>query len=187
MSTAVRFSVDEYDRMVSQGVFDDRRDCRMELIQGEIRETTPPNPPHEDVVDLLSRWSFENVPNDEVRVRIQNSIGIPELDSVPMPDVVWVREQSYRTGRPQPTDVLLLIEVSETTLRFDRGGKAELYASAGIADYWVVNLSDECIEVFRNPHNGEYREKQTFEMGQVISPLAYPAVSIKVADLFPES
>lgn len=184
MSTVFRFTVDEYDRMIEQGIFAERHDQRLELIHGEIREMTPPNPPHEDTVDLLNYWSVDHTPRDRVRVRIQNSLGIPALDSVPEPDVAWMRARSYRKRRPQPADVLLLIEVAESSLRFDRGEKADLYAAAGIKDYWIVNLVELCVELFRKPRSGEYREKSTFNIGQSVSPLAFPDISLDVGYVF---
>lgn len=184
MSTAVRFTVAEYDRMIQQGVFVDRHDQRLELFYGEIREVTPPNPPHEDTVDLLMYWSVDNAPRDQVRVRIQNSLGIPALDSVPEPDVAWMQARSYRKRRPRPADVLLLIEVAESTLHSDRGEKAELYAAAGIKDYWIVNLVDLCIEVYRKPRAGKYRDVQTYSVVQSLSPLAFPEISLDVGYVF---
>lgn len=184
MSTGIRFTVAEFDRMIEQGVFADRPDQRLELIHGEIREMTPPNPPHEDTVDLLNYWSVDNAPRDEVRVRIQNSLGIAELDSVPEPDVAWMRARSYRKRRPRPTDVLLLIEVAESSLAYDRGEKLELYAAARIKEYWIVNLPDLCIEVYRKPHGGAYRESATYQVGELISPLAFPTIALEVSYVF---
>ena len=184
MSTAMRFTVAQYDRMIETGVFADRPDQRMELIYGEIREVTPPNPPHEDAVDLLNYWSVENTRRDQVRVRIQNSLGIVELDSVTEPDVAWMKARSYRERRPEPSDVLLLIEVAESSLRYDRGVKAEIYARAGIADYWIVNLNDLCIEVYREPQEGSYRTKDTYNVGQSICTLAFPDIALDLGQLF---
>jgi Uma2 family endonuclease len=184
MSTAFRFTLAEYDRMIAQAVFDPDREVRTELIHGEIREMTPPGPTHEEVIDLLNRWSCDNTSPEQVRVRIQNSIGIPALDSAPQPDVAWVKAKSYRTGRPQPTDVLLLIEVSDSSLAYDRGEKAELYAEAGIADYWIVNLRDWCIEIYRDPHRNDYRQKQTYTLHDAVSPLVRPELALPVAQLF---
>lgn len=164
MSTSIRFTVAEFDQMIERGIFADRPDQRLELIQGEIREMTPPNPPHEDTVDLLNYWSVDNAPRDEVRVRIQNSLGIPAFDSVPEPDVAWMRVRNYRQRRPQPRDVLLLIEVAESSLAFDRGEKAGLYAAAGIKDYWIMNLVDLCIEVYREPRRGKYRACEVYHL-----------------------
>ncbi|MDA1016686.1 MAG: Uma2 family endonuclease, partial [Planctomycetota bacterium] len=149
MSAALQFTVAQYDLMIQQGVFDDRPDQRLELINGEIREVTPPNPMHCDVIDRLLMWSVDNIPRDTIRLRIQNALGIPAFDSVPLPDVAWMKERSYQRRRPTPRDVLLLIEVAESSLTNDRGEKAELYASALIKDYWIVNLIDWCVEVHR--------------------------------------
>jgi Uma2 family endonuclease len=184
MSTTLRFTVAEYDRMIEQGVFSGRGNVRTELIYGEIREMSPPGPTHEDVVDRIVRWSVENTDRDEVRVRVQNSIGIPKLDSAPEPDVAWVVEKDYSRRRPQSSDVLLLIEVADTSLEQDRTEKATLYAKAKIGDYWVVNLQDWCIEVHRDPFRGAYRQKQTYTLHQTVHPLAKPEVPLPVSLLF---
>lgn len=170
--------------MIDQGVFTERHDQQFELICGEIREVTPPNPPHEDAVDLLNYWSIDNAPRDEVRVRIQNSLGIAELDSVTEPDVAWMKARSYRKRRPRPSDVLLLIEVAESNLSYDRGEKLELYAASRIKDYWIVNLPDLCIEVHRKPHRGAYRETTTYQVGGSVSPLTFPAITLDVSYVF---
>jgi Uma2 family endonuclease len=183
MSTTVRFTVAEYDRMIEEGIFDDRPE-RLELIHGEVREMPVPDPDHEDSVDLLNDWSMERTRRDQVRVRIQNSVGIALLDSVPVPDIAWMRAKSYRKKRPRATDVLLLIKVSRTSLSFDRGEKAEMYAAAGIADYWIIQLRDQCIEVYRKPKGGKYREVKRYAIGQAIHPLAFPSVTLKVARVF---
>ena len=184
MSTAIRFTVAEYDQMIDTGVLADRRDQRLELIHGEIREVTPPNPPHEDTVDLLNYWSIDNAPRDEVRVRVQNSLDIPALDGVPEPDIAWMRSRNYRKRRPQPRVVLLRLEVAESSLASDRGEKADLYAAAGIKDYWIINLLDLCIEVHREPRRGRYPACKAYHLGQSLSPLAYPTVKLDVDYVF---
>jgi Uma2 family endonuclease len=184
MSTAIRFTVAEYDRMIEEGVFEDWRDVRLELIYGEIREKMTINPPHEDAVDLLNYWSVDNAPRDQVRVRIRQSLGIPALDSVPEPDVAWMRAGSYHRRRPEPEDVLLLIEVAESSLSDDRGEKADLYAQAGVHDYWIVNVIDLCIEVHRQPRDGKFRERKSYGIGDTISPLAFPSITLEVSRVF---
>ena len=82
MTTAMRFTVAEYDRMIEQGIFDNRGDTRVELIHREIHETSPPGASHDFVIDLLNDWSMDRAPRDQVHVRIQNSLGIPVFDSV---------------------------------------------------------------------------------------------------------
>ena len=81
--TTIRFTVEEYDRMIESGVFEQRDDVRVELLFGEIVEMNPPNPPHDYTIDLLNYWSIDVTSRDEIWVRVQNSLGIPEFDSVP--------------------------------------------------------------------------------------------------------
>lgn len=185
MSTIARFSLAEYDRMISAGVFDERRKRRVELIRGEVRDMLPMGPPHESAVDFLTRWSASVTPADKVRLRVQNSVGLPPLDSAPEPDVAWVKERKgYARSRPRSTDVLLIIEVAESSLDYDCGEKADLYAAARIQDYWVVNLIDECVHVFRDPRRGRYRSVEAFMAGQQVHPLALPKAVLSVSDLF---
>jgi Uma2 family endonuclease len=187
MSTALRFSLAEYDRMIAQGVLNGRGDLRTELIYGEIREMSPPGPTHEQVIDRLNRWSCNSTDPDEIRVRIQNSIGIPRHDSAPQPDVAWVVEKDYSRRRPQAADVLLLIEVADTSLDEDRFEKGPLYAKAKIGDYWIVNIPDWCIEVYRDPRRGAYRSQQTYTLHESIHPLARPDAVLHVSKLFGQS
>ena len=183
MSTALKLSIAEYDRWIKKGIFEQLRNRRIELIRGELRQMSPPGPSHEEAIDKLTRWSTSNTDEAVVRVRVQNSIGLPELQSAPQPDLSWVREQSYRKGRPQGEDVFLLIEVSDSSLNYDRGTKAKLYAEAGIADYWVINLRDSCIEVFRDPNDGEYQSHEIYERGHTVRPLRFPKIKLAVSKL----
>ncbi|MBM83596.1 MAG: hypothetical protein CMJ78_23810 [Planctomycetaceae bacterium] len=183
MHTTIRFTVPEYDFMINAGLFDERQE-RLELIYGEIVAMPPINPSHSDTIDILNYWSIENTPKDEVRVRIQNDIGLPELNSVPEPDIAWVAAKSYRKERPRGEDVLLIIEVAESSLRTDRTLKAKLYAEAGVQDYWIVNLNEVCIEVYRQPHDGQYQDKTIYKLGDTVHPLAFPDVSLDVAKPF---
>src|SRR5205814_6641453 len=91
----LKLTLADYEHMVNKGAFDWLRDRRIELIRGEIREMMAPNPPHSLVVANLTRWSYENVPADEVIIRVQDPVGISELDSAPQPDLVWVRRKDY--------------------------------------------------------------------------------------------
>lgn len=185
MSTALRFSTAEFDRILAEGVFDGENQRRVELIRGEVLEMSPPGPLHEDIVDLLNAWSFEVTDRSQVRIRIQNTVGLPELDSIPLPDVVWVREKSYRAGRPQSADVFLVIEVADSSLKYDRDVKSEVYAEAGIKDFWIVNLRDFCVEVYRKPTGGTYGEKRTYHVGDTVESLAIPGAILEVGRLFP--
>jgi Uma2 family endonuclease len=110
---------------------------------------------------------------------------LPALVSVPEPDITWVRYRRYAASRPKAVDVLLLIEVARSSLKFDLGEKALLYAKARIADYWVVDLPHRCVKVFRDPQRGRYRSVTAFEVGDEIQPLSFPKISLAVARLFP--
>jgi Uma2 family endonuclease len=186
MSTATRITLADYDRMIAEGKFEGGLTRpRIELIDGELRDMSPIGPLHEEAVDALNLWSVTNVPRQTVRVRIQNSVGIPELGSAPQPDVAWVAQRSNRSGRPLNNEILLIIEVSDSSLEFDRGEKANTYAAAGVQDYWVVNIPDRCVEVYRQLEAGSYRSHQTFKAPAEIHPLAFPQVALAVELLFP--
>ena len=186
MSTTARLSLTQFDRMIESGVFDEEPDRRIELIHGELREMNPIGLTHEDAVDVLVDWTMACNIHDRIRLRVQQSIGIPPRESVPQPDVVWAVKKRYTKSRPTGDDVLLVIEVAETSLAYDRGTKASLYATAGIQDYWVVNLVNQCVEVFRQPESGRYRDVATFSTGQEVRPLKFPDLALPVALLFVE-
>lgn len=187
MLVVSRFTIADYDRMIAEGKFEGGLNRpRIELIYGELRNMSPIGPPHEEIVDVLNQWSMTNVASRGVRVRIQNSIGIPALDSAPQPDIAWVKEKSYRSARPDGNDVLLIIEVADSSLKYDLGEKAKLYAAAGIAEYWVANIPDRCVEAFREPASGKYSTRDVHRGKDVVHPLAFPGVSLSVASLFGE-
>ena len=178
MSTITHLTIAEYDHMIAAGAFDPRERNRLELIYGELREMTPIGSEHEVIVDYLTEWSFSKLPKKKAWVRVQNSIGIPILDSAPEPDLTWVARRDYRRGRPTAEDVLLVIEVSESTLRFDLGKKAGMYAAAGISDDWVVDVAAHSIVVHRDPAAGRYRDVRTYREADELCPLQAPEVKL---------
>jgi Uma2 family endonuclease len=181
MSTTAKFTLREYDRMAESGALDKRR---VELVRGEIREMSPIGPEHEDVVDQLTDWSTQESVKKKVRLRVQNSIGLPGLEAAPQPDIVWVARGRYRSARPTARDVLLVIEVADSSLADDRGEKLELYALAGIAEYWIANLIDRCIEVYRDPEGPRYRNVQICRGNEEARPLALPDAALRPSALF---
>jgi Uma2 family endonuclease len=185
MSTSTRITVAQYDEMIAQGQFEPREEHHVELIEGEIIPMSPIGNDHEIALDTLAEWSIREGPIDQIRVRVQNSLGISGLNSVPQPDLTWVRRRSYARGRPEAVDVFLLIEVADTSLSKDRGSKARLYARAGIADYWVVNIVGRTVEVRRDPEEGNYQSIQIFGPGDMIPLLAFPDIAFPVEILFP--
>jgi Uma2 family endonuclease len=183
MSTVAHISCDEYERMVDAGVFDPRDRRRLEFIRGEIREMSPISPLHADMVDRVADWSFASTGRDKVRVRIQSPIRLPGVESVPEPDVVWALQRDYSRRHPGPDDVLLLIEVAESSLQYDLGEKADLYAAAGIRDYWVVDLVARRVVVHRDPADGRYRTLEAFSGEDAVRPLAFPEITLRPAAL----
>jgi len=175
-------SLAEYDRLIEENAFG--RDSRIELIHGEIREMNPIGSKHEAMVDRLCEWSIENRPRTEVVVRVQNSIWLAGLQSAPQPDLAWVVRRDYYDRRATAEDVRLLIEVADSTLDYDKGEKADLYAASGILDYWVVDLSERAIEVRRDPDDGTYRHVRTYAGQEELRPLAYPDIVLRPVELW---
>ena len=187
MSTVTHLTIAEYDRMIAAGAFEPREQNRLELIYGELRKMTPIGSEHEVVLDYLTEWSFSELPKKKVWVRVQNSIGIRALDSAPEPDLAWVARRDYRRGRPTAEDVLLVIEVSESTLRFDLGKKAGLYAAAGISDYWVVDVAAHSIIVHRDPADGRYQDVRTYRKADELRPLHVAEAKLTPSSLWQTS
>lgn len=184
MSTAVRFTANQFDKMIAGGVFEEPCETRIELILGELREMPPPGPLHEDYVDFLNEWSLDVLPRKQAKVRVQQKVGIPQLDSIPLPDIARVARRRYHDRRPNSSDVWLIIEVADTRLEYDLGEKCQLYAQAGIREYWVVSVRRKEIHVFRSPTKKGYRNSRTFSLRDTVSPLSIPAADLKLRDLF---
>lgn len=162
------FSLEEYERMVEAGIFGP--EANLELIQGEIIEMTPPGPAHEASVARLHRM-FAKLVSDDVLIWPQgNAIRLPHSKSRPQPDIALLRwrDDYYVNKRPFPEDVILLIEVSDSTLKFDRGSKLELYAEAGVPEYWVVNLVENVVEVYSDPGGGKYQLVMKYKRGETL-------------------
>ena len=173
----------EYDRMVEAGVFEP--DARIELIRGEILDMAPIGPEHEDAVRRLHLLLFEQCGRRDVVSPQGNSLGLPQSRSRPQPDIAilkW-RNDLYTGKRPSTEDVILVVEVSDSTLTFDRGAKLQLYAEAGIPEYWVVNVVGGVVEVYTNPSESGY---QTSRIARQDAALPLPGGvdgSIAVADI----
>jgi Uma2 family endonuclease len=184
MSTIARFSLEEYERMATLGAFDAVFPRRLELIRGEIIEMSPVGTMHADVIDRLMQWSITAVSQKPIRVRIQNPIRVPLDESEPQPDIVWAVEKNYSKRHPEPHELLLLIEVADSSLATDRADKLILYAEAGIADYWIVNLIDKQIEVYRQPSGKSYESTTVHRGNDAVHPLARPEAALLPSRLF---
>jgi Uma2 family endonuclease len=109
---------------------------------------------------------------------------LAELLSIPEPDVAWVKRRRYKRVRPSVDDIGLLIEVADSSLSYDRGEKASLYAEAGIVEYWIANCDDEWIEIHREPRGNAYADCFVVKRGEQISPLVAPDAWLFVSEVF---
>jgi len=169
--------------MVLKGAFDDLTQ-KIELINGEIQAMNPAGPIHDDYIQYLTTWSAKYADPDFIRCRIQSGLSFRELDSRPEPDVAWVKARRYLEGHPTSDDVMLLIEVSYSSLKSDQQDKEALYARAGIVEYWIVDIANQKIHVHRDPRDGAYVSVTVFESGQTVAPLVQPDAILVFNDLF---
>ena len=178
--TTAKWTIDEYHRLVETGLLDDKR---VELLQGIIVDMPPEGLPHafycSESVDYL-----KNLLGDRAKVREAHPITLPD-DSEPEPDIAIVRTPSrqYRDRHPYPADIFWLIEYADSTLRKDINEKKQVYAAAGIQEYWVVNLQVLELIVFRDLESGTYRYETKLATGN-ISPLSFPDLQIDIRKLF---
>jgi Uma2 family endonuclease len=184
MPTLATFTLEQYEHMVLKGAFTGPNHRRVELLRGEIVEMSPISPMHNWLVSELNEWSMQVVDLNLIRISVQGPIRIPEIESEPEPDIVWAVRKNYRETHAEPADVKLLIEVSGSSLAYDRGDKLSAYAEAGILDYWIVNFEDEQVEVYRSPQGRNYRDKLVVRGDETIAPLADETIELRVGELF---
>lgn len=173
-----RFTVDEYHRMGQAGIL--REDDRVELIDGEIVEMTPIGSPHAACVTRLSHLLIRAL-GERVIVSVQNPTSIPP-HSEPQPDLMVLRPRAdfYARAHPEPRDVLLVVEVADTSVSFDRGVKVPLYARAGITEVWLVDLTTDVVEVYRRPATGRYGVTHRRQRGERLECDAFPELILTV-------
>jgi len=159
------------------------KDDRVELIEGEIIKMPPIGSRHALCVDTLMNVVVQKLAG-RAWPRVQNPLRLSG-DSEPEPDLVLARlpRERYRNAPPEPQDVILVVEVADSSLVYDRAAKLPLYAEALIPEYWIVDLVRNRVEVHRNPGAGGYAETVLVERGARVSPLAFPDIEISVDDL----
>jgi Uma2 family endonuclease len=181
-----RISTADFHRMAQAGIFAENE--RVELINGELVDMTPIGPAHADVVDMivknLGRALARGAVGRAHLLRVQNPVRLDDYTEV-YPDVALVRQRRYNQAHPGGGDVLLVIEVSDSTLAFDRDVKMPAYAAAGIADAWIANIPQRCLEVYRDARPGErrYLSRQQVHAGAV-SVLGQPEIRLGLGELF---
>ena len=149
-------------------------EARIELLDGELYIMTPPSSDHSGEIIYLSKM-FERAYGENAFVSAQNPVFLSEHNIVE-PDVALlkIRDDFYKSAHPTPADVLLLVEVSKTTLGYDKGKKLNLYARLNIVEVWSVNLPENLVEIYRQPTGAGYTEKTTVGVGESVAPAAFP-------------
>jgi Uma2 family endonuclease len=172
------FTVEEYQRMGAAGIFGPEE--RVELIDGEIFEMSPIGPRHAGTVMNLNRLLVQGL-GDRAWVSPQNPVVIAPR-SQPQPDLQVLRQRTvhYSAAHPTEADVLLAIEVADSSVRFDRTVKQRLYARAGIVEFWLVDTNAGRIDVHRGPAGDRYADIRSAARGQTVSPQAFPDLILSV-------
>ena len=178
-----KFTVAEYYRMSEVGIL--RPEERVELIEGEIIVMPPIGPGHAGEVNRLNhRLSFPG--NDRFVVHVQNPVQLIDGSEL-QPDIALLhyRQDYYGTAHPTPADVLLVIEVADSSLEYDREVKAHLYGRAGVPETWIRNLPEGCIERFTEPGPEGYSQHTVHRRGETLTPVTLPDLELPVDELLP--
>ena len=175
------FNVDEYYEMARVGILTEAD--RVELIEGEIVELFPNGSRHQAVIDEMSRL-FVNAVGDRARVRIHGPLRLADITE-PQPDVQLLtqHEDRYVNNHPTQLDALLVVEVADTSLAYDREYKSTVYSMRGVPELWILDVNRPRLFVMREPAELGYRVVMELEAGDVISSLALPDLSFAVSDL----
>ena len=176
-----RFTVDEFARMGEAGIFTE--DDRVELIDGEILQMTPIGPAHAWIVDRLNELIMTRLAG-RVHVRVQNPVRL-DRHTEPQPDLVVARRSdAYAARHPEPGDVLLAIEVADSSLRYDRLEKAPRYARSGVPEMWLVDVEAGTVTVHTDPGPDGYASRHVRRRGDQIVSTSVPELGFPVDDIF---
>jgi Uma2 family endonuclease len=177
VSTPQRYliNVEQFEKMGAAGIFPP--EARIELIEGELLTMAPIDVPHMWAVSALTRALLASPLGERVFLFPQQPVILSDL-SEPQPDIALARGPAdrYRKVKARPADLVLLIEVSDSTLAFDRRRKGPLYARCGVMEYWIVNVNARRLEVFRDPVGGEYAHTAVLEPGTPVRLAAFPDI-----------
>ena len=165
----------EYDRLVALGVFENER---VELLEGALVTMSPIGAPHNSAVQRLTELLVLAL-HGRAWIRPQMSF-VADDYSEPEPDLTIVPRLDYENE--QPSQAFVVIEVSESSLRYDRGRKLQVYARCGVPEYWVVNIPEQCIEVYRSPQGDAFARLEKYQRGESICLEAFSDVLIAVSD-----
>lgn len=174
-----RWSVEEYHQMALSGLLDETD--HVELIEGELIDMAPIGSKHAFRVDSIAR-ALQRAAGNAFLVRVQNPILLGER-SEPQPDIAVVTDKNYAEAHPGAEDVLLIVEVSDTTVAYDRDVKLSLYARHGIPEVWLLDVNAGELTVYREPAEGQYRLIRKPTAAEAVSPVLVPGVAISLAQV----
>ncbi len=176
-----KFTLADFEQMVETGIIKD--EDRVELIEGEIIDMGKIGSKHAAYTDRLNDLLRDKL-GKKILIRVQNPVKL-NVYSQPQPDIALVkrREDYYEKEHPQPKDIFLLIEVSDSTLETDREIKIPLYAKHGILETWIINCNNQSLEVYRHPTPNNYQQKLTLFSGEKISCLSFPDEEFTVNEM----
>lgn len=173
---------EEYERLVEAGAFEG---WKIELVDGILYDMMAQGPAHSSAVQKLLRELLALASGKSLDVRPQMPLAISD-DSLPEPDIAVVPADPDDYARFNPAEAVLVVEVAQSSLSYDRSVKLAAYAQAGIPEYWILNLASRQLEVYRDPATGRYESKALLSLAHEVAPLFSPDASILVAKLFPQ-
>ncbi|NBC49793.1 MAG: Uma2 family endonuclease [Gammaproteobacteria bacterium] len=171
----------EYERLVDAGGFS--ADTRVELLDGEIIDMSPQKSAHATAVGLVEE-ALRHCIGEGYHIRSQKPLALDDR-SEPEPDIAVVRGQLRDYAGRHPDTALLIVEVADTSLAYDQGSKALAYARNGVSDYWILNLRDRALEVYRGAESQGYGQRRLIDASGQVTPLVAPQCIIRVDDLLP--
>ncbi len=179
MPTLLKWTVEDYHQLINQGVLAQKK---VELLDGDIVTMPPESPLHS-----YANQSGANYLREKLKglALVRESHPVTLSTSEPEPDIAIVKPlgSAYKTRHPEPKDIFLIIEISNTTLAYDLNDKKRVYAQAGIPEYWVVDLNARQVFIFRNPNQSDYQNQETISFG-IMTPQAFPQVELSISELF---
>jgi Uma2 family endonuclease len=177
-----QFTIADYARMREVGILNE--DDRVELLDGEVRPMSPIGPFHAALVNLLVVLLSRQL-GDRAIVSVQNPIQLNDY-SEPQPDlsILQPREDFYAAAHPRPDDVLIVIEVADSSIEYDHTEKLPRYAQAGIAEVWIVDAAKQAVEQYTHPRNGRYHQIQLAERGEQVTAYTIDQVVLSIDSLF---
>jgi Uma2 family endonuclease len=176
------WTVEEYEKLNGAGIFTESD--RVELLNGEIIVMSPIGYRHAQAVRRLTKF-FIKAAGNRYELDPQNPFVLDER-SEPQPDIILVDPKLETLRRhPRPDEIFLVIEVSDSTVRYDREDKRPAYARNGIREYWLLNLEENVLEVYREPAGATYLDARVLAADETIAPLAFPDVQLRVGDFLP--